>query len=135
MQRLALLFAVLALIAGCKKADDGGLIARGDTGVKPATIACALDGSDTFVADCSVERFAGKDGTLLVLGRGDSGFRRFRLTDDGRGLAAADGAEAARVTIAGSGEVEVQVGSDRYRLPATIKGEAPVGEAGAPPAP
>ena len=38
---------------------------------------------------------------------------------------AADGAEKATVTITGPGEIEVAIGGDRYRLPATVKGRSP----------
>jgi len=44
------------------------------------------------------------------------------VTQDGRGVIAADGAEAAKVTITGADGIEVALGGNRYRLPATVKG-------------
>ena len=39
-------------------------------------------------------------------------------------MIAADGAEAAKVTIVEDHQIEVAIGGDRFRLPATIKGQA-----------
>ena len=44
------------------------------------------------------------------------------VTHDGRGVIAADGAEPAKVTVVGTDGIEVSIGGDRYRLPATIGG-------------
>jgi hypothetical protein len=87
-------------------------------------IDCALAGSDTFARDCVVER-APQDGVLyLVVHHPDGAFRRFKVLQDGRGLAVADGAEEARTTVSGT-ILEAAVGSDRYRFPATQKRHAP----------
>jgi len=60
----------------------------------------------------------------LVVRHPDGAFRRFKVLKDGRGVAVADGADQAETTL--SGEVlEVQVGSDRYRFPATQKQHVP----------
>lgn len=40
---------------------------------------------------------------------------------DGQGVAVADGAEPAEVWMNGTGEIEVSLGGDRYRLPAKAK--------------
>ena len=61
-----------------------------------------------------------REGETLVLRHADGGFRRLALTQDGHGVAAADGAEQARVTIVDKAMIEVALGGDRYRLPATI---------------
>lgn len=91
-----------------------------------AMVSCALGDETEFTPSCSLQRLDGAARSTIVLGRGDVGFRRFVITADGRGLTAADGAEPARVAIIGAAEVEVTVGNDRYRLPATIQGAAPV---------
>ena len=81
---------------------------------------CAVDGATAFARVCTVERSAGPD--VLFTIRGPSGsFRRLAATSDGRGVMAADGAEEATVTIIGKDLIEVALGGDRYRLPATIR--------------
>jgi hypothetical protein len=57
-----------------------------------------------------------------VVRKPDGGFRRLRVTDDGRGVAAADGAEAAQVTIIADDRIEVAIGGDVFRLPASVRG-------------
>ncbi|RYD62319.1 MAG: hypothetical protein EOP58_13360 [Sphingomonadales bacterium] len=54
----------------------------------------------------------------------DGGFHRLRVTRDGRGVIAADGASAASVTIIDKDAIEVAIDDARYRLPATVKGAA-----------
>jgi hypothetical protein len=88
-------------------------------------IECAPQGATEFKRECPLDRIAGDDGLTLVVHNPDGGFHRLRVTTDGRGVVAADGAERATVTITGPGVIEVAVGGDRYRLPATIKGQAP----------
>ena len=56
---------------------------------------------------------------ILVVRHPDGGFRRFEVMRDGTGLAAADGAERAVVSLHEQG-IEVAVGTDRYRFPARI---------------
>ena len=84
-------------------------------------IECALGGATDFGRDCSVERGGAYAGELIVRHR-DGGFRRLLITADGRGVVAADGAEPARVAVIAGDRIEVTLGGDRYRLPATIKG-------------
>lgn len=86
-------------------------------------IECALAGATTFVRDCAVERSRAEGGLVLVVHHPDGGFRRFDVLTDGHGLAAADGADEARIAVHGEG-IEVAVGPDRYRFPATIAGDA-----------
>lgn len=108
MKRLAALSFLLAACGGspAAKAED--------------RIDCALDGAPAFERVCTVERAPGHD-VLLTL-RGPSGsFRRLVTTQDGRGVMAADGAEAANVKLVGEGLIEVSIGSDRYRLPARVR--------------
>lgn len=81
-------------------------------------IECALGGSGAFEKVCEVERSKGAEGLELTVRHPDGGFRRFVVTSDGSGVAVADGAEPAVVSV-GEGSIEVTVGADRYRLPAT----------------
>ena len=88
-----------------------------------ANIACAQQGSPTFSRTCSIDRADSDDGLILTVRHPDGAFHRLLVTKDGRGVIAADGAERAVVTVIGSGEIEVALGGDRYRLPATVKGK------------
>ena len=107
----------VAVLAGCSGAGQSDALAEADDG----RVACAL-GSDTeFAAKCDVERVQNGDRRELVLRHPDGGFRRFEIVTDGRGLVAADGAEEAVVTPLADGRIQLSVGDDRYRIPATIK--------------
>lgn len=108
---------VLALLAGCSgEAQPDAPLEADDS-----RVACAL-GSDTeFAEKCDVERVQNGDKRELVMRHPDGGFRRFEIVTDGRGLVAADGAEQAVVTPLADGRIQLSVGDDRYRIPATIK--------------
>lgn len=85
-----------------------------------ARIECAVDGAADFTRVCTIERRPGPE--VLFTVRAPSGsFRRLAATSDGRGVMAADGAEPASVRIVGRDLIEVSIGGDRYRLPATIR--------------
>ena len=115
---------VLALVSACGEAEQSAAPAPGaqqGTEAEDNRIACALAGADGFERACTVERASSEDGTVLVLRAPDGGFRRFLITGDGRGVVAADGAEPALVSAVGDNEIEVRVGRDRYRLPATVR--------------
>ncbi|MGH6787447.1 MAG: hypothetical protein ACREBO_11495 [Novosphingobium sp.] len=86
-------------------------------------IACALAGAKDFAPNCAVERAEVDGGRVLVVRHPDGGFRRFAVTDDGRGVAPADGAQAAAMALSGN-VLEVTVDGDRYRFPVTVKGDA-----------
>ncbi|OAH42642.1 hypothetical protein AX777_05170 [Sphingobium yanoikuyae] len=106
----ALMLAGLAL-AGCDGKDGGsGAIADDES-----LIDCAI-GKGAWSRACGVER----EGDMLTLRHRDGGFRRLGIVQDGRGLVSADGAEDAKLTIIDKGLVEVAIGADRYRLPATV---------------
>ncbi|MBY4636647.1 hypothetical protein K5P26_05780 [Sphingopyxis sp. XHP0097] len=118
---------LVLLFSGCDSAPDNRTLAeaeaRGDSAaLADGRIDCALEGAARFARDCTLQEIAGASGTVLVVGRTDAGYRRLRITGDGRGVETADGAEAARVTIVGDGLIEVGVGGDRYRLPANTGG-------------
>ena len=79
-------------------------------------------GAAAFVRDCAIERSEVDGQAILVVRHPDGGFRRFEVTGDGTGVATADGAQAARIALR-EGGIEVVVGTDRYRFPATIAGD------------
>lgn len=85
-----------------------------------ARIACAIAPSATFAPTCIFERSTDAAGPVLTIRHPDGGFRRLRITSDGRGVIAADGADLARVKIIGANQIEVAIAGDQYRLPATI---------------
>lgn len=87
-------------------------------------INCALANAATFARVCDVDREEGPRGLILTVRHPDGGFRRLLVSGDGRGVVAADGAERAKVAIVSPDEIEVAVGNDRYRLPATVKAGA-----------
>lgn len=92
-----------SIVGGPEKGDDGH-------------VACLIDGQSVWTRECRYDQV----GDLLTLRHPDGGFRRFRIVGDGRGLESADGAEGARIKIVDDGLIEVTVGADRYRLPATM---------------
>jgi len=124
MSRRALLPILLTLsLSACDQtASKAGSGSSGDAG--GATIPCALAGAAEFKSECTVERSAVAGGIVLTLHHPDGGFRRLQVATDGRGVVTADGADAASVKVVGSDAIEVSVGEDRYRLPATVKGQA-----------
>ena len=113
----------IVLLAGCDRAPDNGALADAEArGSRQAAndgrIDCALEGAKAFNRSCTVEEMSSADGTILIVGKQDVGFRRLQIATDGRGVISADGAEPAKVTIVGDNLIEVAVGADRYRLPA-----------------
>ena len=123
MRTVILAAALLTLpLAACDKGAPAGRGAGSGNG--GATMPCALAGSEAFKPDCTVERSTGPDGIVLTLHHPDGGFRRLQVATDGRGVIAADGADVASVKVVSPGSIEVAVGEDRYRLPATVKGQA-----------
>ena len=88
---------------------------------KPAVelIECA-HARAALARDCLVDRQSGGDGLILTVRHPDGAFRRLATTNDGRGVISADGAEQAVVSVVGDGQIDVALGGDLYRLPATI---------------
>ena len=99
-------------VAKANQVADGGLVN------------CAVDGAATFARSCTLDRRQTLDGLVLTVRHPNGGFRRLRVTKDGRGVAAADGGEPANVAITGPSEIEVGIGDDHNRRPATVKGAA-----------
>ncbi len=119
-----LLFPAL-LLAGCDPTPDPAVLANVEAEQRAAAddagrIECASDAAAAFTADCTIERTADGDDTILTLRQPNGGFHRLRITRDGRGVVAADGSEAAKVTVIGDSRIEVAIGGARYRLPATV---------------
>lgn len=108
MKRLAALLLLLPACGGPDGSEDR------------ARIECAVDGAAVFARVCTIERSPGPEAVFTVRSRGGS-FRRLVATRDGRGVMAADGAEEATVTVIGKDLIEVSIGADRYRLPATVR--------------
>jgi hypothetical protein len=111
------------LVSGCGQQAGGDPFAA--EGTPSETIECAVASEADFSNVCPIERVPGADGLTLTIRHPDGGFRRLLVTRDGHGVIAADGSETAAVTIAGDKSIEVRVGADRYRLPATVKGADP----------
>jgi hypothetical protein len=122
----------LALLAACgsgggdretasARTSEEKLIPAPAPTVEPvdARVECAVDGAG-FARVCTLDKVTGADGLGLTLRSPSGSFRRLKVTKDGRGLVAADGAEPAKVTVIGPGRIEVAIGGDRYRLPAAV---------------
>lgn len=121
-KRLLLIPALL--LPACDRRPDPDVLANVEAGQRIAAadagrIDCAT-GSAPVAADCTIERTVDGTDTILTLRQPDGGFHRLRITRDGRGVVAADGAETAKVTVIGNDRIEVAVGDARYRLPATV---------------
>ena len=111
---------LLLLLSACGDSDQApkDVLASAPPGAE--RIECAV-GGQAFAPVCVVDRTKSPDGlTLTVRGPG-GGFRRLLVTKDGRGVIAADGVEQAVITPVGSDRIEVEIGGDRFRLPATVK--------------
>lgn len=84
-------------------------------------IDCGVGGATVFTADCAVEDVTQDGHRLLIVRHKDGGFRRFEAVTDGRGVIPADGIEGAAATWISNTLLEIAVGPDRYRFPATMK--------------
>ena len=119
----------LVLLAACgsnQTADQGTLAtAEAESRAKAADdgrVDCMSAGEKSFQRACTIDRSRDAEGHLvLTLSHQDGSFRRLMVATDGRGVVAADGAEQAIVTTISPREIEVALGGNRYRLPATVK--------------
>ena len=110
---------ILLLLAACSPGASertAAAAAEGDL------IECAVAGAAAFARECRVEHSQVGGEAILVARHPDGGFRRFVVTGDGTGVATADGAQPAQITLR-EGGIEVAVGADRYRFPATLAGD------------
>ncbi len=116
-------FALTALLltAGCGDPNETGPEAPAAAQAEEERVDCAPAGAGEFRRVCTIERAQGTEGTILTVRHPDGGFRRLLVTNDGRGVIAADGAEKALVSIIGDDRIEVALAGHRYRLPATVK--------------
>lgn len=108
------------LLSACGESDQApeDVLASAPPGAE--RIECAV-GGEAFAPVCAVDRAQSPDGLTLTLRSPSGSFRRLLVTTDGRGVIAADGVEQAVVTPLGADRIEVAIGGDRYRLPATVK--------------
>lgn len=118
MQKLLPFLFLLISCGDSDSAREEAFIAAADQADR---IECAVEGSSAFERRCIVERIEGADGLTLILRSPSGGFRRVLVTDDGRGVIAADGADPAMVSVRSDRQIEVAIAGDRYRLPATVK--------------
>jgi hypothetical protein len=111
---------LLLCLAGCGEGNDvpKDVLASAPDGAE--RLECAIGGG-AFQPVCAVDRAQSPDGLTLTLRSPSGSFRRLLVTRDGRGVIAADGVEQATVTPLGADRIEVAIGGDRYRLPATVK--------------
>jgi hypothetical protein len=100
--------------------------ASAPSAARPAalTIPCAPPGEAAFRQVCAVDRLTDARGQVLTIRLPDGGFRRLRVSDDGRDVTAADGSERAAVRRGAEG-IEVELGGARFRLPARTGANAP----------
>ena len=112
MKRCSLL--VLSLATACGRSEPSP-----PSGAE--TIPCATRGEVELKRLCIVSRSKTDAGLMLTLTGPDGTFRRLLIAKDGRGVIAADGAEPAKVEVIGAREIQVSIGGERYRLPATVQ--------------
>jgi hypothetical protein len=119
-----MLFAPLLLAACGGPADPPAAPTNGAAAPPPGApdnrIECRPAGAAAFSRACTVELAETPRGRVLTIRKADGGFRRLLVGPDGH-MAAADGAEPASVTPRGAAGVEVEIGGDRFRLPAQAR--------------
>jgi hypothetical protein len=122
----AILIAVLAAACSPEQTANTQVLANVEAvqdqeAADDGLINCAVGSATTLSRVCSVERQESDRGLVLTVRHPDGGFRRLLVTRDGRGVVAADGALPAQVTLVGANEIEIALGDDIYRLPATVR--------------
>jgi hypothetical protein len=112
------------LLAGCGSAEPSNLQGNGAAAPPPGQpdnrIECKPAGAASFARACTVDSAESPDGRILTIRKADGGFRRLRMSRDG-GITAADGAESAHVIARESAGTEIEIGGDRFRLPAATR--------------
>jgi hypothetical protein len=117
--------ALALLLIGCGQSEKSNGPAplvhqssvQAEAAAEPPKTVCAVEGAAELLPVCDRELVDG----LLTLRHPSGGFRRLQIMTDGRGVVAADGAEPASVMTIGTSLIEVNVGGDRYRLPAVVQ--------------
>ena len=120
-----ILLTATLLLAGCSGGTERQQASGEGQAAQPRqnpglAIDCALAGAQSFSRACTVEQSGGEGAVILTLRHPDGGFRRLQVTQDGRGVATADGAIPAQISVEGLRDIGITVGNDRYRLPATV---------------
>ena len=113
--------ALLIPLAACGQGKQEAARAAEQRQVEAAPKFFCAQGEAELAAQCTIDREQTAAGLVLTLRHPDGHFRRLLVTGDGRGVVAADGAEPATVTPTGADQIDVAIGGDRYRLPATIR--------------
>lgn len=132
--RISSALAAVLILTGCSadprssagsgnSAFDNALAQAGSEADDDGRIVCAPAGNAAFSRQCTLDRVQSAEGLILTVHKPDGGFHRLLVVKDGRGVVAADGAEPAKVTIVADHQIEVALGGDRFRLPATMKGK------------
>ena len=120
---MRLILALIPLLVCCsgQQAVESNGAAAPSLGEVDNRIDCRPAGQAGFTRTCTVERADSAEGRILTIRKADGGFRRLRMTTDGTGVAAADGAEAAQVSLAPDQRILVEIGGDSFLLPARIR--------------
>ena len=107
------------LLAACGSAQRAAVESNGaappSLGEADNRIDCRPAGQAAFTRTCTIEWSDGPAGRIATIRKADGGFRRLRATNDGRGVAAADGAEPAHASLAPDQRLEVEIGGDHFR--------------------
>ena len=115
-ERVRVVALALVLLAACNSSNE----VPETTADTDGKLFCAVGGTPEMTQSCLLERVDSPEGQVLVVHHPDGGFRRFRIVRDGRGVVPADGAEPSKLYIVADNMIDVAVGGDRYRFPATI---------------
>ena len=115
----------LALLAACAGSSDptapqGNGAAAPPPGQPDNRIECQPAGATAFERACTMDSAESPRGRVLTIRKADGGFRRLLLGRGGE-ISAADGAQPAHVITRGSAGTEVEIGGDRFRLPAEAR--------------
>src|ERR1700741_4335120 len=102
--------AALLLLAACGSKTAQERAEERARAADEGQIECAGMGEAGFRRDCTIERSEDENGALiLTVSHPDGAFRRLRVSNDGRGVVAADGAEDAKVSLIEGGGIEVSI--------------------------